>query len=279
MFHTLDKFLIGFVRYRLQDTYIDPPGRTGHAPGSEESVRIEIVPSGRLGARGAELVARTLRDAVAARGRATVAFSGGSTPRPLLVALAGGDVPWSRVDVLQVDERVAPQGHEARNLTALRSCLLDHVPLPPDRLHAMPVDAADLEAAAADYARTLRDLAGRPPILDLVHLGLGEDGHTASLVPDLLWFADEGSEQGDEGGDRGVATTPCFHGYRRMTLTPSVLSRARRLLWFVSGAAKARVVRELVERNPAIPAGRIDTARAVLLLDEPAARDLGRPPG
>lgn len=237
-------------------------------------MNLEVVPADRHAARGAEFVAGSLRVAVAARGRATVAFSGGSTAGPLLEALAGADVPWPRLDVLQVDERVAPDGHPDRNLTILRKCLLDRVGLPPERLHVMPVDEDDLEAAAADYAAILHDLAGRPPTLDLVHLGLGADGHTASLVPGLavLTSDDAASETPDP-----VIVTPSYEGRRRMTLTLPVLSGARQVLWFVSGAGKAPAVRRLVEGDRSIPAAHVEASRGLLLLDPAAAAQLPRP--
>jgi 6-phosphogluconolactonase len=121
--------------------------------------------------------------AVAGRGRFVMAVSGGHTPWVMLRALAGEDVPWERVHVFQVDERVAPAGDAERNLTHLRESLLEHAALPPGQIYAMPVEEDDLEAAAASYAHTLQHIAGSPPVLDLAHLGLGPDGHTASLVP------------------------------------------------------------------------------------------------
>ena len=112
-----------------------------------------------------------------------MAVSGGRTPWEMLRALAGEEVPWKAVHVFQVDERVAPAGDPDRNLTHLRESLLEHAPLPAEQIHAMPVEEPDLEGAAARYAQTLRQIAGSPPVLDLAHLGLGPDGHTASLVP------------------------------------------------------------------------------------------------
>src|SRR5262249_23509192 len=120
---------------------------------------------------------------VTARRRFTFAVSGGHTPWQMLRALANQQVPWAQVHVFQVDERIAPAGDPDRNLTHLRESLLSHAPLPPEHIHPMPVEDADLPGAAARYARTLAQYAGTPAVLDLIHLGLGPDGHTASLVP------------------------------------------------------------------------------------------------
>jgi 6-phosphogluconolactonase len=133
--------------------------------------------------KAAHIVAAKARAAVAERGRFAAAFSGGRTPWLMLRALAAENVPWDRVHIFQADERVAPAGDPSRNLTHLRESLPGRAPLPPEHIHAMPVEAPGLEAAAAQYGRTLESVAGSPPVLDLVHLGLGADGHTASLVP------------------------------------------------------------------------------------------------
>src|SRR6266850_1936239 len=121
----------------------------------------------------AAIIAAEARAAITARGRFIMAVSGGHTPWLMLRALAGEEIPWPSVHVVQVDERVAPEGHPDRNLTHIRESLLDHVPLLDGQLHAMPVEAADLQAAAARYALTLQEIAGVLPVLDLVHLGLG----------------------------------------------------------------------------------------------------------
>ena len=228
-------------------------------------MKTDVVDSDRLAAVGAAHIAAVLLAAVEARGRASVAYSGGSNAAPLFAALADVDVPWAAVDVLQVDERVAPEGDAERNLTALRRCLLDQAALPPERLHTMPVEAADLDAAADAYADVLCDVAGRPPRLDLVHLGIGTDGHTASLVPGSPLLA---------ATSKLVGVTEPYRGRRRMTLTLPVLSQARQVLWYVSGADKAPIVRRLVDGDTSIPAGRVERSRALLLLDPPAATAL-----
>jgi len=211
------------------------------------------------------VIAQEARRAVAARGRFSLAVSGGHTPWQMLRALASEDVPWNSVHVAQVDERVAPMGHPDRNLTHLRDSLLEQVPLPPEQICAMPVESPDLEAAAAQYARLLEEIAGAPPVLDLVHLGLGPDGHTASLVlgDPVLDLA-----------DADVALTQLYQGRRRMTLTYPALNRARRVLWVVTGAEKAGMLLRLREGDVSIPAGRVRQEHALVLADRAAAEDL-----
>lgn len=226
-------------------------------------MKIEVLEdAGAVAARAAAIIAADARAAVAARGRFVVAVSGGRTPWMMLRALAEEDVPWKGVHVVQVDERVAPAGDPDRNLTRLEESLLGHAPLPPGRIHAMPVDSPDLEAAAKQYARALEGLAGAPPVLDLVHLGLGPDGHTASLVP------------GDpvlDVTDRDVAPTGIYQGRRRMTLTYPSLNRSRRVVWLVTGSEKAGMLARLRDGDPSIPAGRVRPDRALVLADRAAA--------
>src|SRR6202040_3340571 len=131
----------------------------------------------------AATIAADARAAIADRGRFVLAVSGGHTPWIMLRALATEDIPWANVHVCQADERVAPAGHPDRNLTHLRESLLQYAPLRREQIHAMPVESPDLGAAATEYALALREIAGSPPVLDLIHLGFGPDGHTASLVP------------------------------------------------------------------------------------------------
>jgi 6-phosphogluconolactonase len=215
--------------------------------------------------QAATFVAERARRAVAARGRFVFAVSGGTTPWQMLRALASEAVPWPEFHVVQVDERIAPAGDPDRNWTHVRESLLSHAPVPAGNLHPMPVEAADLSTAASAYMKTLIRIAGEPPVIDLVHLGLGPDGHTASLVPgdDVLNVA------GDD-----VALTDVYQGRRRMTLTYPILNRAREILWLATGAAKTEMLRRLVAADPAIPAGRIRQDNATALVDRPAAAEL-----
>ena len=210
----------------------------------------------------ASLIATEARAASADKGRFVFAVSGGRTPWIMLRALADEDVPWQDVHLVQVDERAAPAGDPERNLTHLQESLLAHVPLPPSQLHAMPVEAADEDAAAARYAAMLAAIAGAPPVVDLVHLGLGPDGHTASLVP------------GDpvlEVNDRDVAWSGPYQGRRRMTLTFPAIDRARRIVFVVTGADKAAMLARLIRGDRTIPAGRVNARNLVILADADAA--------
>jgi 6-phosphogluconolactonase len=210
----------------------------------------------------ASIIAEEAREAVAARGRFVMAVSGGRTPWQMLRALANEDVPWASVHVVQVDERIAPEGDKDRNLTHLRESLLSHAPIPENHIHAMPVNTADLDQACRDYTATLNSLCGEPPVLDLAHLGLGPDGHTASLIP------------GDpvcQVHDAEVSLTGIYQNRRRMTLTYPVINRSRRILWVVTGAEKKPMVPRLLAGDPTIPAGPVAQQNAILLADTDAA--------
>jgi len=214
----------------------------------------------------AAVIASDAREAVAARGRFVMAVSGGRTPWRMLRALAAEDLPWAHVHVVQVDERVAPAGDPDRNLTHLRETLLTNAPLPPDHIHAMPVEDGDLESAARSYARLLEEIAGTPPVLDLAHLGLGTDGHTASLVAD---------DPALNVTDRDVAPTGVYMKRRRLTLTYPALNRARRILWLVTGVEKAGMLARLRAGDESIPAARVERRQALVLADRCAAGDPG----
>jgi 6-phosphogluconolactonase len=205
--------------------------------------------------RGAELIAAAGAEAVEARASFAAAVSGGRTPWSMLAILDGDEeMPWDRASLFQVDERVAAPGSEDRNLTHLVLTLsIEHQPA----LRPMPVTRTDLEAAAREYEESL------PPELDLVHLGLGPDGHTASLVP-----GDPVLEVTDR---RVAATEAAYQGHRRMTLTYPALSAARRIVWLVTGAEKRDALSRLMEGDSSIPAGRVENDSMTVVADEAAA--------
>lgn len=226
-------------------------------------MRIEIYADAESVARNAAaLVAAEARAAVEKRGSFVIAVSGGHTPWLMLRDLAQEVLPWDSVHVVQVDERVAPAGDPDRNLTHLRESLVKYAPLHPEQIHAMPVDSDDLEAAAMQYTKTLVSIAGSPPVLDLVHLGLGPDGHTASLVPGDPVLNIQ---------DADVAVTGIYQARRRMTLTFPILNRSRQVLWLVTGKEKAGMLERLQGGDILIPAGRVCADHAVILADRAAA--------
>lgn len=218
--------------------------------------------AGAVAARGAELIAEQLQRAVSTRDHATVAISGGNTPLPMLRRLAELPLPWARIDVFQVDERIAPDGHEDRNATHQRQALAPCVEAYGDRFHWMPVTGAAPADGAADYAALLAACAGSAPALDVVQLGLGEDGHTASLF---------GPADAAERATGDVAVTGVHDGRRRMTLTLPVLNRAAFVLWLVTGEAKRRVLERFIDADPALVACAVRRERAHLLADAAAA--------
>jgi 6-phosphogluconolactonase len=206
--------------------------------------------------RAADIVAASAREAIQARGRFTFAVSGGRTPWAMFRELAEEDVPWGKVGIWQVDERIAPDGDPDRNLTSLQPMIPSEADLRP-----MPVTEADLEEAAEWYAESL------PEVFDLVHLGMGDDGHTASLVPDDPVL---------DVTDRDVALTDDYRGLRRMTLTYPVLDRSRQVLWLIAGADKTPMVPRLLAGDEGIPAGRVSSSEQLVVVDDNAASDLRR---
>ena len=216
---------------------------------------IEVLPGeDAVARRAADIVAECAREAIEARGRFTFAVSGGRTPWAMFRDLADEDVPWGTVGIWQVDERIAPDGDADRNLTSL----LPVIPSEAD-LRPMPVTEADLEAAAARYAGSL------PDVFDLVHLGMGDDGHTASLVPDDPVL---------DVTDRDVAVTGEYRGLRRMTMTYRVLDRARRVLWLIDGDDKTLMVPRLMAGDRSIPAGRVATADQLVVVNATAGAEV-----
>jgi 6-phosphogluconolactonase len=196
------------------------------------------------------------RAVVEARGRFIVALSGGATPWLMLRALAAEEMPWHAVHVLQTDERVAPAESAERNLTHLQEILIDHSPLKREQIYAMPVGEPDLEEGTRRYEQQIQEIAGMPPVIDVV-----ADGHTASLLPD---------DPALEVVDADVAVTGAYQGRRRLTLTYPILNRARRILWLVTGKEKAAALARLQAGDVSIPAGRVRRDRAVIFADRAA---------
>jgi 6-phosphogluconolactonase len=199
-------------------------------------------------------MAALLRAAVESRGIANVAFSGGSNAQPMLEALAGEEVPWARTHVYQVDERVAPDAHPDRNAVILQHSLIDKVPIPETNVHLMPVTEPDLEGAAAAYGSAF-------PRFDVLHMGIGEDGHTASWPP------------GDpviEVRHQPVAIVGPFNGRLRMTITPAVVEMAHDLVFLVTGASKRPALERMLAGDPEIPASHVPGEHTVVHADRDA---------
>ena len=218
-----------------------------------QPLEVEVLPdAAAVARRGAEVVSERAAAAIGEHGRFTFAVSGGHTPWAMFAELPGS-LPWDRMTIFQVDERVAPDGDPDRNLTHL----LESLPAGAAAdVRPMAVGADDLDEAAASYARLL------PEAFDLVHLGLGPDGHTASLVP------------GDhvlDVADRDVAVTGVYQERRRMTLTYPAVNRARRILWLVTGEDKVDALRRLRAGDPSIPGGRVSREQALVVADAAAA--------
>jgi 6-phosphogluconolactonase len=220
------------------------------------AIDLEVLDDDRAAARrAAELIAEAGAEAVAARGIFGFAMSGGRTPWAMLALLDDLErMPWGETELFQVDERVASPGDQDRNLTHIILALsMGHQPA----LRPMPVTSHDLDAAAREYESSL------PERLDLIHLGLGPDGHTASLVP------------GDpvlEVGDRGVALTDTsYQGHRRMTITYPTIDAGRKVLWLAAGEEKREPLRKLLAGDESIPAGRVKNASMIVVADKAAA--------
>jgi 6-phosphogluconolactonase len=222
----------------------------------------------------ADLLAERLEQAasrrLAAAARFSMAVSGGSAAREYLPRIARAGIEWPRVDLFWCDERAVPPDHPESNYRLVREVWLDAAPSPP-RVHPMPGGAADLDAAAAAYERRLIETLGRPPRLDVVLMGVGEDGHVCSLFPGRPLLAETRALVGIE---RAAPKAPPV----RLTLTPPALVAARLIVVTASGASKARVLREaLTAPGSALPLAQVlaGAARSIVLLDPEAASLLG----
>ena len=213
-------------------------------------MRIERLPTDFAATRAALWIADRLWEAISDRGRAHVAVSGGTTPAAMLAALGALPLPWPEIHVWQVDERVAPDGDPARNASQL-------TPLRAAHLHPLPVTAADLLAASAEYTAELTRLCAG--VLDVVHLGLGDDGHTASWPPGR-----------PPATDVDVAVTPEFRGHVRLTLTPPAVNRARAVMLLVAGSTKAAVLERFLAGDPTLPASLVRREHLTVIADDDA---------
>ncbi|MEM7465696.1 MAG: 6-phosphogluconolactonase [Pseudomonadota bacterium] len=218
-------------------------------------------------AAAASYIATAITERLRVAANFSVALSGGTTPKLMLARLTDESLEWDRLQVFQVDERVAPAGDPARNLNLIKDAVVTPGFLPVENLHPMPVEAisAHSDAAADRYAQSLCQRLNTPPILDLVHLGLGDDGHTASLIPGRPEIDRE---------DCDVLLTDLYQGHRRMTLSLPILNRARHRVWLVTGANKAAMLARLYAGDQSIPAGRLSSAKTVIFADTAAAAGL-----
>lgn len=224
-------------------------------------MKLQVFSEARAAAREAAAhIAARVRSADRAGRSFSLALSGGRSPRAMFEALALEDLPWQRLQLFQVDERLVPADSPQRNFAAIRECLLARVTLPPDQVYPMPADAENPAVAAAEYAGTLRDVLGPGRVLDLVHLGLGPDGHTASLIP------------GDPApaSKAAVIVSQAYEGSRRLSLNFAVLSAARERLWLVTGSGKRDALAGLLDGDATMPAGRLERAHSIVFADHPA---------
>jgi 6-phosphogluconolactonase len=211
-------------------------------------------------ARAAGLIAAQLRIAIDERGLATIALSGGTTPAAMLLELAATELAWPQIHLFQVDERIVAIDDARRNLQTI-SAALGNIPIPGENLHPMPVDSGLPEENAVQYFSDLCAVAGTPPCLDVVHLGLGNDGHTASLFSGDSTLASAGD----------VAISRSYQDLRRMTLTFNTLNRARQRIWLVTGPGKQQIVARFLDEDSEIVATQVRRDDSIVVLDRDAA--------
>lgn len=210
----------------------------------------------------AAYIADRIRENLTKKGFFTMAISGGRTPWEMIKELAQEDLPWEKVFLFQVDERIAPDGHQDRNLTQLFNTIQGTKMMTRLNIFPMQVIAEDLDHACQEYADHIKKITESGK-LDLIHLGIGTDGHTASLIPgdDVL-----------EVQDKNVALTSSpYQGRNRMTLTYPLINQAEKILWIITGEEKAEMLERLLQQDPKIPAGKISQSQAIILTEESAA--------
>ncbi len=229
-------------------------------------MRIHVLPTPEIAAeRAADWLRTEIGHARAQRGRCIIALSGGRTVWRMLRDLGRLRIHWHDLQVFQVDDRVVAENDDRRHARQIADLLIAPAMLRAAQFHAMPVERSNLEAGAEEYARLLGEHGGTPPVLDVVQLGIGADGHTASLVPgDRLLAAH----------DRDVGISAPYQGVARMTLTFRVLDSARHRLWLVTGADKAAALRKLWVGDASVPAGRVARESAIIFADAAAAVEL-----
>lgn len=249
---------------------------------SDQRHVLEVIDDDLWAKRASEVMAAAITDAVQKRGRCLMALSGGSSPWTVFDDLAAADLPWGDVTIFQVDERLVPPTDEARNLAGQQQRLAETgarwIPLPVDRLLT---DSPGSEPTTVDIGEVQRDFeaiitaeAGNPPVLDLVHLGLGSDGHTASLLPGDAAVGELRRYVALTEPYHSGSTTPGALALRRLTLTRPVLDRARMVLWLISGAAKGPMLGRLLNGDMSIPAGLVHPPHSVVLADRSAAKSV-----
>ncbi|GHG67006.1 6-phosphogluconolactonase [Comamonas sp. JC664] len=216
--------------------------------------RTHVVPTGALSQQAADWMADALQTTLAAQPRASLALSGGSTPGPAYRALATRVLPWERVDIYFVDERFVPPDHAESNYRLVEDTLLRPLQLAPSQVFRMEGEREDRDDAARDYAARL------PAVLDVVLLGMGDDGHTASLFP--------GHAALEEHEQRVLAVVGPKPPPWRLTLTLPVLQAARQVLTLVSGAGKRDTVRRALAGDSSLPVARVTNTEWML---DPAA--------
>lgn len=238
-------------------------GVAGDGVGDEVQHELHVHEPADWAHAAAEIIADAIAGSIDERGSCTFGVSGGNTPAPVFADLAGRNIEWGKVTIVQVDERISDLASGSRNLVGVQKAFagvpVSWLLLPVDDLLA----GADVDEACSGFEDRLEDLSGSPAVLDVVHLGLGDDGHTASLVP------------GDpilDVADRSVAITGEYQGTRRLSLTFPVLNRARKIVWLVAGAGKSGPLQMLLEHDESIPAGRIEAGESIVVADSPALR-------
>ncbi len=218
---------------------------------------VETASTDQWASRGADALDFAIRSAVELRGQCVVGLSGGDTPLPVFTELATRHLPWDQVIFTQVDERLVPAHDPARNLAAQQAafdgCPVRWLPLPVDDPSSNGIDA---------FVESLGEVSGQPPQIDVVHLGLGSDGHTGSLVPGDAVLDIE---------DRDVALTEPYQGHARLTMTRPILDRARLLVWLVEGPLKAAILARLVHGDATIPAGKLEPQQSIVVADSAAS--------